>query len=264
METPLLTEIVQFNYTSIPAGDYEVQLHLHHYHQLDVILAGQVHISIEGFPPVEGTTGNAWLIPPLVRHRYESTTGYRQGSFKVHLAPRFWSLFGSRFRSFQIPDHIMVSIENAGERFNSHEPLALQQTAAVATLCLIECLDGMMTTPTKTDSLDEFRRVLWPLLERTEREADKAWTVQRMAAECHLSPDYFSRCFHEVVGQTPQRYIMETRMRTSAGMLVSIPAPTIKEVAERTGYASVPAFSRAFKSVFQVGPAAYRTATHDF
>lgn len=258
MEAALVTQLVAFNYSTLPDGGFELPQHLHHYFQFDVILSGEVDILIENQKPVRAKAGFALLIPPLVRHGYRASKSYRQGSFKFHLAPRYWGLFGASIRRAQLPTELLKSVEVCGRRYNTHSPLAEQQAAAVLTLCLAEFVDTQRTAPIATDGLDSFRGRLWPLLERIEQHPRAQWSVAKMASECRLSVGHFSKRFRAILRQTPQQYLLEARMRAGAAALLAEPPQPIKEIAETAGYATVHSFSRAFKAIFQTSPAAYR------
>jgi AraC-like DNA-binding protein len=258
MHIPLISEISVFDYATIPPGPFLAPLHLHHYHQLDVVLGGEITISFKDAPPQRGHAGDAWLIPPLVWHQIESEKGYRQASFKFTLAPRFWPFFGKDFCRFKISPALSECLENAGKRGARQALAASQQIAAVATLCLTEFLDRTEATHIFENQLDNFHQQLWPLLERIQQRPESDWTVACMAAECNLSLSHFSRRFLRVVRQSPQQYVRETRLKHSAAQLLAAPQLPIKEIAHRAGYSSVHAFTHAFTQVFQISPAAYR------
>jgi AraC-like DNA-binding protein len=260
----LVTEVLLFNYLEVNLGDRRFPMHLHHFHQLDVALEGKMMIVLENCPPFSAKNGDAWLIPPLMRHRVYSMQDFRLAHFKLLISPCFWRHFGASFQQFHLSAPLLGCIKKAGERARLEVPLSGQQLLSIASLCLIEGLDQIPQQEQETDNLDEFRQALWPLLERIRLKPEIGWTVQRMAEECALSTDYFSRCFHRVVGQMPHNYVRENSMRAGAGMLLEVPAKTIKEIAEQSGYATVQAFTRAFTKVFQMTPAAYRRqAVHD-
>jgi len=258
MHIPLITEISVFDYATIPSGRFIAPLHLHHYHQLDVILGGEITISFKDAPAQNGYAGDAWLIPPLVWHQIESENGYRQASFKFTLAPRFWPYFGQDFCRFKVSPALLDCLEEAGQRGARQAPSASQQIAAVATLCLTQCLDQLQSILVSDNQLDDFHQQLWPLLERIQQDPADDWTVSRMAAQCNLSLAHFSRRFHRTVRQSPQQYVRETCLKNSAAELLSTPHLAIKEIAGRAGYSSVHAFTHAFTQVFKISPAVYR------
>lgn len=257
MDLPLVTELVRFNYSTLPRGD-TVPVHVHHFFQLDVVLEGALTVTLEGVKPFTGRAGDAWLVPPLIRHGFHSTQRYRQGSFKFQLACPWWPSFASGCVRFPLPPNLVLSLEAAGRHEKARQPFAPAGSLAVLTLCLIELLEKVRSPVRQPDHLDPFRRVLWPLLEQTQQTPYAGWTVARMARECHLSVDHFSKCFHRVLGMSPHRYVLETRLRQAAADLLAIPAFPIKAIAQKAGYSTVHAFTRAFKQVFAVGPAAYR------
>lgn len=264
MDAHLLTELLFFDFSDFAAAHVQ-RPHLHPHHQLDVVLSGQANVLAEDHEPLVAGPGDAWLIPPLVRHSFEYASGCRQGSFKFRLAPHYWSHFGNRFYRFRAPVALRTAIEKAGNRHRENALLEREQAIAVATLCLVECIAQRADAAQRFENrrLDATRAQLWILLERVEKQPFDNWTVARMASECYLSPDHFSRCFHRIFGQTPQTYLQAVRMRAAATELLRIPPRQIKEIAAEAGYATVFSFGRAFKQVFGMGPAAYRQATRE-
>jgi len=259
IEGPIVTEIVRFDYTVLPPG-YAFRDHLHHFFQLDVFLMGEVTVRVEGLGAVRAGGGDGLFIPPLVRHGYESHPGFRQGSFKFHLAPSCWTFFGTRPQRLRVPDDLVSVVERAGQRFNANSLFGRQEAVAAANLCLIELLGESCGGTAALGHLDAFRRVLWPLLEKIANRPYAGWTVAGMARECHMSESHFTRSFHQLLGQTPRQYLLEARMRAVAAELVADPPRPIKDIAESANYATVHAFSAAFKKIFSASPAAYRRA----
>lgn len=89
------------------------------------------------------------------------------------------------------------------------------------------------------------------------RNPSRDWTVADLATEAGTSRSVFAERFQTVVGQTPLRYVTELRMRLAAQWLER-DRLSIDKVAERLGYASQAAFSRAFKRSTGQSPGARR------
>lgn len=77
-----------------------------------------------------------------------------------------------------------------------------------------------------------------------------------LAAPLGLSRDYFARVFRKAYGVSPREHILATRMRAAAFDLAEAGA-RIEGVAERYGYDRF-AFSKSFKKVLGLSPAAYQ------
>lgn len=82
-------------------------------------------------------------------------------------------------------------------------------------------------------------------------------SVAEMAARIGLSQAHFSRVFHEVVGQSPRDFLLDTRMLRARHLLAETDF-SIQEISERLGYSDVFFFSRQFKTKTGVPPTAYR------
>lgn len=80
------------------------------------------------------------------------------------------------------------------------------------------------------------------------RAPEHPWTIARLAAAAHMSRSSFCDRFTTLVGTPPARYIARWRMRL-AGLWLTAERRTIADVADRLGYESEAAFSRAFKRI---------------
>lgn len=89
----------------------------------------------------------------------------------------------------------------------------------------------------------------------------KDWNVEMLARELNQSRSGLSQRFVETLGEPPMRYLNHWRMQLAAEMLVSRKL-RISQIAQRVGYDSEPAFSRAFKRQFGVAPTDYRIKRH--
>ena len=72
-----------------------------------------------------------------------------------------------------------------------------------------------------------------------------------------MSRARFAARFAEVVGLPPIGYLTAWRLMKARALLAES-GLDMAEIASRCGYASVPSFSRRFKTAFGVGPGSYR------
>lgn len=89
------------------------------------------------------------------------------------------------------------------------------------------------------------------------QQPGRDWTVEELAAQCHTSRSVFAQHFQSTLGLPPLRYATELRMRLASQWLTLERLP-IETVAQRLGYNSQAAFSRAFKRVTGQPPGASR------
>ena len=85
----------------------------------------------------------------------------------------------------------------------------------------------------------------------------KSWTVDELARESALSRSALAERFTALVGEPPMQYLTRWRLALAAQALRS-GGDAVVRIAERSGYESEAAFSRAFKREFGVPPAAWR------
>ncbi|AXB78897.1 AraC family transcriptional regulator [Novosphingobium sp. P6W] len=91
------------------------------------------------------------------------------------------------------------------------------------------------------------------------RDPRRNWSVAELAAECNVSRSAFAERFHATIALTPLRYATEMKMGLARQWLAQ-ERLAIDTVADRLGYTSQAAFSRAFKRVTGQSPGASRRA----
>jgi AraC-like DNA-binding protein len=92
------------------------------------------------------------------------------------------------------------------------------------------------------------------------REPEKGWTVASLAKEAGLSRSGFSARFSKLVGESAKRYLTQWRMQLARVQLRET-SDSLAVFADRFGYQSEAAFSRAFKRMFGVSPGSIRDTT---
>lgn len=87
----------------------------------------------------------------------------------------------------------------------------------------------------------------------------REWTVPALAERVTLSASRFAARFRETTGQSVMGYVAAWRANLACRLLRETDQ-SLGDIAERVGYESLPAFSRAFKAQIGRSPAAWRGA----
>lgn len=90
-----------------------------------------------------------------------------------------------------------------------------------------------------------------------EARYDERLTLNRLAAEAHLSAPHFCGEFRRWFGMPPMAYLARRRMEAGA-VLLRETALDVQEVAARVGFEDPYHFSRQFKKSFGVAPSKFR------
>jgi AraC family transcriptional regulator len=117
-------------------------------------------------------------------------------------------------------------------------------------------LPTMATPRTIEDYGARLERVHRYLSEHLDDDVD----LERLASVACFSPFHFHRIYHALQGETVAETVRRQRLHRAALELIDGVLP-IARVAERAGYGSQAAFTRAFRSAYGAPPAAYRAAT---
>jgi AraC-like DNA-binding protein len=90
------------------------------------------------------------------------------------------------------------------------------------------------------------------------RQPEQPWTVETLAAAVNMSRSSLATQFAVMVGESPAKYLTRWRMQLAAMWLRHEQDLTVEAVAQRVGYDSAYAFSKAFKRLMGVSPSVYR------
>lgn len=98
---------------------------------------------------------------------------------------------------------------------------------------------------------------LKPPIEAIHRYPERAWTLSQLAKLSNMSRGRFAQRFKEVLGQTPIQYLTDWRLQKAKRLLKETNL-SIAEVGFRSGYQSLPSFTRRFGKQFGISPGAFR------
>jgi len=258
---PLAAEIVSFDYEKLGLG-FTWPAHAHPFYQFDVIRSGTVSIELEGGRKQAAKTGDGLFFPPLVRHGYYSKNGFLNCTIKAEIFPFYTNLLPSSFQKTKLPAVLLDLVEYIGQSSNSGQLAASQQIPALANLYFSQVLAHNPKHAEYPNLPCALSRKLLRLCLAIQSEPESSWTIGRMATECHLSADYFTRCFRRIIGCSPKQFLLIKKMKAVAARLILNPDYPIKMLAEEFGYATVHSFTKAFKHIIGATPALYRRMSH--
>ncbi|MBQ8288562.1 MAG: helix-turn-helix transcriptional regulator [Clostridia bacterium] len=82
-------------------------------------------------------------------------------------------------------------------------------------------------------------------------------TVEEVAKEVHLTPNYFSEYFKKQTGVKFSSYVQKLRLEFAVSLL-KMSDLSVKQVADQSGFNSAAYFSNAFKDSFGISPEQFR------
>jgi len=100
---------------------------------------------------------------------------------------------------------------------------------------------------------------LQPALHAMLEQPGHPWTLDRLAALCHMARATFARLFRAAAGTPPAEVLTQLRM-TQAARLLAQGRLDAGQIGEQVGYRSEAAFHRMFKRHHGVGPGEFRRA----
>ena len=205
------------------------------------------------------------LIPSGVHFSCGQSAAFRH--FYVHFDVLGLPLLAQR-RLFDAPRAYVPYPEESGELLalaqsvavldkDTKAPLSLS-AAIQAKVIILRTLGAALAERQETVPIvsGEFPGLV-ALLEWIESKLETPLSVSQLAERCHLSPDYFSRCFKRSLGQSVGDYIRERRIARAAQRLL-FSHDSIEQIAHNCGFANRFYFSRVFTDQMGIPPATYR------
>ena len=148
----------------------------------------------------------------------------------------------------QLIDQVNTSAGKRSERGDHYASMALLALLHTALAALPEDLLSFREADDRIDRALSFMAA----------RLDRLCPNNELATVAGMNVNAFIRSFHEVVGDSPQRYHLKQRIERACLMLHFSPA-SIDQIAERTGFCDRFHFSRVFKRISGSSPAAFRS-----
>ncbi len=264
----------------IQFGRHDIPLFVHghdDFYELVTVLDGSAEHVVDGESSII-RKGDVFVIGNGISHGFEAPDGLRicnimyrpemlfPGDSDIRQLPGFHALFllepylsstqhfQSRLRLTPSDMARVMPLINAAEaEYNTNSPgrktmvLSLVRQLAVLLSRLYDC----PTKPREISGIADAAAFM-------ETSFADSIAISDVIEKSHYSQRHFIRLFSAAYGMTPQRYLLDVRIRHASAMLKESVLP-VTEVALRCGFDDSNYFSRVFRKYTGRSPSEYRT-----
>jgi len=173
-----------------------------------------------------------------------------------HLEKDIWESLCRSNRTLYLPDQI-ISLHKIAETYIRE---SLSGSASIR-YNLGELLYGMIKRIT-THSLQEKgenreRRITREIRQSVNEDPGHSWTIDELAYRAGVTPSYLYKITAKSEGITPMDIVRMERINLACRLLIQSDYP-LKFIADRIGYTTPYAFSKAFRKEKGISPGAFR------
>ena len=178
----------------------------------------------------------------------------------VRRLPRFlWWSEGARSGAPAAPRELLSRIKSEWQATRPGGRLVLERLLPVLFVDLLRSLGAIPEGPKGGFPAPLRDRILAQALAALHEEPAAAWTIEALARRAAVSRSGLGERFRRGLGVAPMSYLTHWRMTLARRLLEGSELP-IGRVAERVGYGSEAAFSRAFRRIEGTTPGRVRRA----
>lgn len=178
------------------------------------------------------------------------------------LSPEFVDALGGKpeaWRAGGVPPlaELMVLGEQAQAVVDGKSDLGLDEIGVLFAARFLELLSERKTRQHPVSAADRRRAVeaaLW-----IDGNSQDEISLEQVAAQAGLSPFHFLRMFSKAIGVSPHQYLVRSRLRRAAKLLVE-KERSVTDIALDVGFADLSNFVRTFHRAAGVPPGQFRTA----
>lgn len=242
-----------------------IDVHWHDFYELAFVLEGEARHVVNGVPE-SLVPGSAFMLTPADFHEFEAVSDIPLTCYNVvidagvverdlaDLGPAAvnWAPATVHGRADLEPDfrRLMRESESGGMATSALRSAALR--CIVIELAREVAPTASAAVPDTGADADLRRAVVY-----VDRHFREPITLAEVAAQAHLSANYFSERFAEVAGASFQTYVQGRRLRFARSLLTSTSLP-VTEICHAAGFNSPSHFGRAYRRKYGVAPSADR------
>lgn len=229
------------------------------YYGLQYIRSGEIYVKCEDQPPWQSSGPVLFLTAPGKKFTYFTPCGTRE-----HFYVCFRGARTQRFLScglLPVPgEKILITEEKEYTSVMTEMVRKLQKCSRTshgeAVLLLEKAL--LLSRHQQEKKKEPFHhKSITEFAEKIAEKPEKNWNIGEAAESCALSCVHFRRLFRKVTGYTPNRYILEQRIRYAVHLLETTDM-FVKEIAFHCGFGGEFYFSRQFTKIMKQSPTEYR------
>lgn len=236
--------------------DYDSGLGVRPYHDLRVLLQGEMRAEIGGRKH-DLEPGDLMVCPAGTPLRCSSgRTGVWYLYFFILDRPE-WEPFrkhGGYVRSYESAAVLFLLLRDTLDAMALHQPDAIRR-ARLNSRMLVNLLRLEMARGEAKRS--EEGSALQQLVEEVTAAPQEPWDRQSMAEKLHLSVSQVTRLFNQELGVSPRELVIRQRMQFATQELLNT-SRKIETIASELGYNSVHSFTRLFTRHVGIPPGQYR------
>jgi AraC-like DNA-binding protein len=233
------------------------------------VLSGTARHLLNGVEPPIGPT-SVFLLSPTDFHEIHASTAEPLRCYNVVIDP----LVAERHLDELVPSgsgwlpslvHDFAAAEPDFRRLWS-ESLAGRAGAAPLMEAVLRCIlielarrSDSNTSGSAPDRSPSAHAEIWRAVLFVDRHFREPLALADVAAQAHLSPNYFSERFRQLTGTSFQAYLQQRRLRFARSLLAST-SLDVTAICHAAGFNNVSHFGRAYRRRYGECPSAVRTS----
>lgn len=245
-------------------------LQYHDCYEIYLMTAGERYLFFNGTCHIL-KPGDLFLVCPFEMHYTQSLDSPFYGRHLLNfsekhleplLTPAERSLLTDKLHSCMI--HLTPEqYQEARIYFQGFAPSAGFLSAKLQSCCLLQllvfltrCTEAAETFPVPPQLPDTKSEIL-QAVQYIDQHYTEDLSLDLISAHVHLSRYYFCRQFSLVTGATFLDYLRDIRLSKAHQLLLNSDL-SLEKIAAQTGFSSAVQLSRAFRSVYEITPSAFR------
>lgn len=239
-------------------------LHWHDFYELAIVLNGTGLHTVNGRAhPLQADT--LFLLTPVDFHSLAPTRGQTLEIYNIVFGGEFldgelrqWLFTGRDYHHLKLAEALAQNIRPEFERIWAEKQGNSLGRSRIMRFSLEKILLEVARQTRGDLPLQPFGHpAIHDALLFIHHQFRTPLTLEIVAKQAGLVPNYFSQTFHKVTGWQFQKYLSDLRLRFAAALLLACDLP-ITEICFASGFGNMAHFGRAFHAKYGLSPSQFR------